>query len=47
MDPAIQRAINRNQTLEQSWKTIKIARGLGYKSINLDFFAAFYVFCTF
>ena len=36
MDPAIQRAINRNQTLEQSWKTIKTARGLGYKSINLD-----------
>ena len=36
LDPAIQHAINRNQTAEQSWKTLKTARSLGYKSINLD-----------
>ncbi len=36
LDPAIQRAINRNQTAEQSWETLETARSLGYKSINLD-----------
>ena len=36
LDSAIQRAINRNQTAEQSWKTLETARSLGYKSINLD-----------
>lgn len=36
LDPAIQHAINRNQTAEQSWKTLETARSLGYKSINLD-----------
>ena len=36
LDPAIQRAINRNQTVEQSWKILETARLLGYKSINLD-----------
>ncbi len=36
LDPTIQRAINRNQTAEQSWKTLETARRLGYKSINLD-----------
>ncbi|MBC8257493.1 MAG: oxygen-independent coproporphyrinogen III oxidase [SAR324 cluster bacterium] len=36
LDPAIQRAINRNQTVEQSWHTLETARGLGYQSINLD-----------
>jgi len=36
LDPAIQRAINRNQTAEQSWITLETARSLGYKSINLD-----------
>jgi len=36
LDPAIQHAINRNQTAEQSWKTLEKARSLGYKSINLD-----------
>ena len=34
--PTIQRAINRNQTVKQSWKTLETARLLGYKSINLD-----------
>ena len=36
LDPAIQRAINRNQTAEQSWETLETARSLGYKSINMD-----------
>ena len=36
LDPAIQHAINRNQTAEQSWETLETARSLGYKSINLD-----------
>ena len=36
LDPTIQRAINRNQTVEQSWRTLESARNLGYKSINLD-----------
>ena len=36
LDPAIQHAINRYQTAEQSWKTLETARSLGYKSINLD-----------
>ena len=36
LDPEIQSAINRNQTAEQSWKTIQTARSLGYESINLD-----------
>ncbi|MDP6656076.1 MAG: oxygen-independent coproporphyrinogen III oxidase [SAR324 cluster bacterium] len=36
LDPAIQHAINRNQTAEQSWKTLETVRSLGYKSINLD-----------
>ncbi len=36
LDPAIQNAINRNQTVEQSWKTLLTSRELGYKSINLD-----------
>ena len=36
LDTAIQRAINRNQTVEQSWRTLETARRLGYDSINLD-----------
>ena len=36
LDQTVQRAINRNQTAEQSWQTFKTARSLGYKSINLD-----------
>jgi len=36
LDPTIQQAINRNQTVKQSWKTLETARLLGYKSINLD-----------
>ncbi len=36
LDPAIQQAINRNQTVEQSWRTLETARNLGYKSINMD-----------
>ena len=36
LDPAIQKAINRNQTVEQSWRTLETARNLGYKSINMD-----------
>ena len=36
LNPSIQKAINRNQTLEQSWKTFNDARRIGYKSINLD-----------
>ena len=36
LNTTIQQAINRNQTKEQSWHTLNLARSLGYKSINLD-----------
>jgi oxygen-independent coproporphyrinogen-3 oxidase len=32
----VQKAINRNQTVKQSWQTLTNARSLGYTSINLD-----------
>ena len=36
LNPEIQKAINRNQTSEQSWRTLNDAKKIGYKSINLD-----------
>lgn len=36
VDPQVQKAINRYQTLEQTWEAYQTARELGFSSINLD-----------
>ena len=36
IDPAVQRAINRNQTSSQSEKAFSVSKKLGYQSINFD-----------